>query len=160
MGVSSSAHGGPYPKACLAFYTNQLGERGTEVSLFDYAHFAERLLGTGMPLILYERDSPANFPGTVRKFRERFGHARVVGVQIWPQHVPPSSGSWWERTLWWLRAPARPLAPKLDQVLNGAGVTSLYLQKAGDADGVVSTLPHVRNLVHAVFWAATPHGTV
>ena len=29
----------------VAFWTNQLCERGTEVSIYDYAHFNETILG-------------------------------------------------------------------------------------------------------------------
>ena len=34
----------------MAFYSNQLCERGTEVALFDYADYGERLLGLTVPL--------------------------------------------------------------------------------------------------------------
>ena len=45
---------------------------GTEVALFDYAHFAELLLGA-TSFILYNATSPHNHPPTVARFGARFG---------------------------------------------------------------------------------------
>ena len=44
----------------MAFYSNQLCERGTEVALFDYADFGERLLGL-TAYVLYPVSSEHNF---------------------------------------------------------------------------------------------------
>jgi hypothetical protein len=49
-----------------------MGERGTEVATYDYADFAERILGCRV-LILYDDSAAANFDGCVRKFVCRFG---------------------------------------------------------------------------------------
>ena len=139
------------PPSCVAFYSNHLGVRGTEVSLFDYADYAEPLIGR--PLILYEKDNSNNADVAIRKFEQRFGKDHVIGVR-WPK--PPSM---WDRVMGWIGSHTHT-TPTLDEVLLDAQVRELYLQKAGDNDGRLSHLPQVRNLVHAVFWAKQPHGDV
>ena len=139
------------PPSCVAFYSNQLGVRGTEVSLFDYADYAEPFIGR--PLILYEKDNSNNADVAIRKFEQRFGKDHVIGVG-WPK--PPSL---WDRVMGWIGSHTHA-TPTLDEVLLDAQVRELYLQKAGDNDGRLSHLPQVRNLVHAVFWAKQPHGDV
>jgi hypothetical protein len=59
----------------IAFWTNQLGERGTEVALFDYADFSERCLGATAWVL----HPCAYFACVATKFRQRFGE-RVVQV--------------------------------------------------------------------------------
>ena len=61
----------------VGFYTSQLSERGTEVALFDYAHFAEAVLGV-QAYVLYQI-SDANVPAVERRFAERFG-SRLIGL--------------------------------------------------------------------------------
>jgi len=57
----------------ILFHSNQLGIRGTEVALYDYAHFNETLLGN-----LSYIAAPANSDITaLDKFRARFGD-RVI----------------------------------------------------------------------------------
>ena len=70
-------------KRRLAFIFGHLGERGTSVSSFDYAHFSETLLGIPRPLIVYDSVSPMNFNGTIRRYKQRFGRENVRGVCRW-----------------------------------------------------------------------------
>lgn len=58
-------------KLTLAFHSNQLSLRGTEVALYDYALHNEALLGH-RSLILYNAQSPHNDPAALDKFRQRF----------------------------------------------------------------------------------------
>merc|ERR1719379_2758224 len=64
---------------CLAFYSEQLGERGTEVALFDYADFSEKMLGYPNPLIIYPKNAK-NKMFVVNKFISRFGNGSVKEV--------------------------------------------------------------------------------
>ena len=57
----------------LAFWTNQMCERGTEVALYDYADHAERQLG----LTSWVVHPPGGFDGCVQKFQRRFGERCV-----------------------------------------------------------------------------------
>jgi len=62
----------------IAFHSNQLCERGTEVALFDYAHYAEHILGH-KSYILHPADSPVSLPAVVKKFSERFETITYAG---------------------------------------------------------------------------------
>ena len=113
----------------IAFWTNQMGERGTEVALYDYADFAERCLGMSSWVV----HPPRGFPGAVAKFRNRFG-ARVV------------ESAWSE----------------VGDVLEQHGIRLLYIVKEGTPYVPdVRQLPRgVKPLVHCMFHADEPHGSV
>jgi hypothetical protein len=55
----------------IAFHSNQLSLRGTEVALFDYAEGAENQLGH-RSVIVHPADSPGNDPQAIARFRDRF----------------------------------------------------------------------------------------
>ena len=55
----------------VAFWDNQLGERGTTVSLYDYAHYNERLLGN-KSFIFYNKHHSYNKQEAIKKFLNRF----------------------------------------------------------------------------------------
>jgi glycosyltransferase involved in cell wall biosynthesis len=61
----------------IAFHSNQISLQGTEVALYDYAHFNETLLGN-QSLIVYDQNNPNNSPAALPKFQNRF---TVVGYQ-------------------------------------------------------------------------------
>ncbi|NJO61956.1 MAG: hypothetical protein HC836_28055 [Richelia sp. RM2_1_2] len=57
----------------IAFHCNQLSIRGTEVAMFDYAHYNEKLLGNESIVLaknpeLYKYSDPR----AIQKFQERF----------------------------------------------------------------------------------------
>lgn len=54
----------------IAFHSNQVSLRGTEVALYDYAHFAERLLGH-KALIVFPAQA-VKAPEVLEKFKQRF----------------------------------------------------------------------------------------
>lgn len=64
-------------KKTIAFHSNQLSIRGTEVALFDYAQNNEDVLGH-KSLIVYNATSPHNSPEALAKFGARF---EVVGYR-------------------------------------------------------------------------------
>lgn len=55
----------------IAFHSNQLSVTGTEVALFDYAHYNEAILGN-KSLVLYQEKNPNNHPEAVKRFADRF----------------------------------------------------------------------------------------
>lgn len=55
----------------MAFMSNQLGERGTEVSLYDYAHYNEKILNN-VSIIIYFKNAAWNSPRVIEKFNKRF----------------------------------------------------------------------------------------
>ena len=61
----------------IGFISRQICERGTETALFDYADFAERLLGA-VSFVLYDATSCYNVASAIAKFRERFGERLIA----------------------------------------------------------------------------------
>ena len=55
----------------IAFHSNQLSVTGTEVALFDYAHYNETLLGH-RSVVMYHRHNPNNHADALAKFSNRF----------------------------------------------------------------------------------------
>ena len=55
----------------IAFYSNQLSERGTEVSLFDYAFYNRKLLNNDS-YIFYNKTSKNNKQEIINKFKNNF----------------------------------------------------------------------------------------
>jgi len=55
----------------IAFHTNQIGLRGSEIALYDYAKFNEDLLGHES-VIVYPSCHKANVPQVIQKFSSRF----------------------------------------------------------------------------------------
>lgn len=55
----------------VAFWDNQLGERGTTVSLYDYAYYNQTILGN-RSFIFYDKNSPENKREIVDKFKRQF----------------------------------------------------------------------------------------
>jgi hypothetical protein len=55
----------------IAFHSNQLSVTGTEVALYDYAHYNETLLGN-RSVVLHHRLNPNNHPDALAKFSKRF----------------------------------------------------------------------------------------
>jgi hypothetical protein len=68
----------------IAFWDNGLGERGTSVSLYDYAHFNETILGNES-IIMYNLNHYSNKQTVVDKFTSRF---TVIGVNAWEEVDP------------------------------------------------------------------------
>ncbi len=55
----------------IAFHTNQLGIAGTEVALFDYADYNERILNNES-IIISNKNHSDNNPDVIKKFSDRF----------------------------------------------------------------------------------------
>lgn len=55
----------------VLFHTNDLGLRGTAQAVYDYAHFAETILGW-TSAVVYPSNAASNDPGIVAKFSSRF----------------------------------------------------------------------------------------
>jgi hypothetical protein len=63
-------------KLKIAFYSNQLGERGTEVALYDYAYF-NRVILNNESIIIYNRNHVWNNTQVIDKFTKKFS---VFGI--------------------------------------------------------------------------------
>ena len=94
----------------IAFHCNQLSLRGTEVAMYDYAHYNEKLLGNSSivlaknPKVWKYSDEPA-----IEKFKNRF--------KVYFYDVPSD----------------------IEKILDENNIDVFYAQKAGSRDGVIST---------------------
>lgn len=55
----------------VAFWLNDLGERGTAIAVFDYAFFNQTMLGNAS-YVLYEKHNLLNVPEVITKFQNEF----------------------------------------------------------------------------------------
>ena len=55
----------------VGFWSGHLGERGTDVGLFNYAHFNEKLLNNES-IIFYPKENEYNNNDVIKKFKKRF----------------------------------------------------------------------------------------
>jgi hypothetical protein len=55
----------------IGFHSNQLCERGTEVALYDYAFYNEKLY-QNKSIIFYQKDNPSNHKTVIKKFSNQF----------------------------------------------------------------------------------------
>ena len=73
-----------YKMVHVVFWDNGLGERGTSVELFEYAHFNETILGN-KSTIMYNLNHYSNKEYSVKRFKDRF---TVIGVNQWSEVDP------------------------------------------------------------------------
>ena len=114
--------------------------RGTEVTMYDFAHYNETILGNES-VIIYNDNNPANHPTVIEKFKNRFD--KVYNL------VGPDFNFTWQ---------AEHTVPLLDEVVEKEGCDALYMQKFGKNDGVLST--KCKNLVLVASQVCEPHGEV
>lgn len=55
----------------IAFWSNQLGERGTEIAMYDYAYYNQTLLNN-KSFIFYEINNGNNNLNVINKFSKQF----------------------------------------------------------------------------------------
>lgn len=117
----------------VAFLSNKLTLRGTEVAIFDYADYNEKILGNKSIIItrdyekikgLWDVDIKA-----YNKFKSRFD---VIYYQS---------------------------QEDIDQIVRNNGVSHIFIEKAGTRDdGLISN--YCKNIIHCVFDVSQPHGDV
>lgn len=63
----------------IAFYSNHLGERGTEVAMYDYAFYNKTLLHN-TSIIIYNNNNSLNNPKVIDKFKKEFDLFEVSSI--------------------------------------------------------------------------------
>jgi len=106
----------------IAFYSPHMSLRGTEVTMYDYAKYNEKLLGN-KSIIIYHKEDSRNHPSVIEKFTDRFKVYPISNFEYDVNNV--------ERT-------APNLVEKLDEVMEEASCDAIYMQKGGRNDGVYS----------------------
>lgn len=94
----------------IAFHDNCLCERGTTVSLYDYAYYNKHYLGNES-IIMYIGNDTRNVPGVLDKFRKEF---TLRPYTNWQQEA--------------------------DNILTEEKCDILYMQKAGEWDGKMASV--------------------
>ena len=122
----------------IAFYSPHMSVRGTEVALYDYAHYNEKILGNESIIISHENQW-RNHESVIKKFEDRFNKI----------HWLPDQG-------YDFAAMSDIVVPLLDKVLLEEKCDAVYMQKGGKNDGVFSRV--CRTFVLACSNHRDPHG--
>ena len=110
--------------------------RGSGTSVLGYVRHAD-LVSDGRPVVIcvpFRKKKDEMYKTLVDTIRKE-GKATLFELPVWP-----------------------PPVDRLDAIVRDSNVTHLYIQKAGPHDGVLTSVPGVKNLVHAVFDARVKHG--
>jgi hypothetical protein len=124
----------------IVFYSPHLALRGTEVTMYDFAHYNETILGNES-VIVYNDNNPANHATVIEKFKTRFD-------KVYSLEGPDFNFAW----------QAQYTVPLLDKIIEDEKCDALYMQKFGKNDGVVSD--KCKNLVLVASQICEPHGEV
>jgi hypothetical protein len=114
----------------IAFHDNCLCERGTTVSLYDYAYYNKHYLGNES-IIMYIGNDKRNVPEVIEKFKKEFTLRSYIN---WQQEA--------------------------DQILKEEKCDILYMQKAGEWDGKMASPHICKSIIHCVFNTQKSHGNV
>jgi hypothetical protein len=123
----------------IAFYTPHLGLRGTEITMYDFADFNERILGN-KSIIIYNIGHPFTHPEVVKKFKDRFDTVYEL------RHEGNPNWHW----------NAQITMPMLDPILEKEECYGFYVQKFGHNDGLISKV--CKTLVLVAAPVCDPHG--
>jgi FkbM family methyltransferase len=117
----------------VAFLSNKLTLRGTEVAIFDYADYNERILGNKS--IIITRDY------------EKIKHEWDVDIQAYNKFKDRFEVYYYASQ------------PDIDQIVINNAVTHIFIEKAGlYTDYLFSN--YCKNIIHCVFDVSQPHGDV
>lgn len=115
----------------IAFHDNQLCERGTTVSLYDYAYYNKHYLGNESIILYNPNHTIKSVDEVVEKFKKEF--------KVYPY------------TNWNTEA---------NEILKKENCDILYMQKAGGWDGKIAHPDVCKSIIHCVFNTNKPHGHV
>lgn len=117
----------------VAFLSNKLTLRGTEVAIYDYADYNEKILGNKS--IIITRDY------------EKIKQLWDVDVQAYNKFKSRFDVFYYETQ------------NDIDIIVKNNGVSHIFIEKAGTRDdGLISN--HCKNIIHCVFDVSQPHGQV
>ena len=114
----------------IAFHDNQLCERGTTVSLYDYAYYNKHYLGNES-IIMYYGSDHRNLKSVIDKFSKEF---KLCPYENWNKEA--------------------------NRILQEEKCDILYMQKAGQWDRKMAHPSICKSVIHCVFSTIHPHGDV
>ena len=115
----------------IAFHDNQLCERGTTVSLYDYAYYNKHYLGNESIILYNPNHTIKSVDSVIEKFKKEF---KVYSYNNWNTEA--------------------------NEILKREDCDILYMIKAGDWDGKIADKRVCKTVVHCVFNATSPHGDI
>ena len=116
----------------VAFLSNKLTLRGTEVAIYDYAHYNETLLGNKSVIITRDYN--------------RIKHEFDVDKQAYDKFNERFDVFYYSSQ------------PDIDRIVLEHKITHLFIIKSGQNDGLFSN--NCINIIHCVFNITQPHGQV
>jgi len=116
----------------VAFLSNKLTLRGTEVAIYDYAHYNETLLGNKSVIITRDYN--------------RIKHEFDVDKQAYDKFNERFDVFYYSSQ------------PDIDKIVLEHKITHLFIIKSGQNDGLFSN--NCINIIHCVFNITQPHGQV
>lgn len=118
----------------VAFHSNQLSERGTEVALYKYAKYNQEILNNESVIISSKRKD--------NKGLSKFSNFNLF---LYDDECSDHTNN-------------RRLVLNLEKFCEKENISTLYTIKAGHNDNLV--LPNIKTVVHCVFRMDQPHGQV
>lgn len=116
----------------IAFLESFLNIRGTTVSLYDYAHFSETILGHESIILTEPFENRSWHPDSSIRIHEKFTDR--FPVIYFNSHQD------------------------IQEVINRENVDILYIIKSGKRDGRLDEFENVKTIIHCVFEPVEPHG--
>jgi hypothetical protein len=116
----------------VAFLSNKLTLRGTEIAIYDYADYNEKILGNKSIIITRDYEKIKNLWDVDIKAYEKFKNRFEVYYYETQSDI--------------------------DQIIINNNVSHLFIIKAGSWDGLISK--KCKNIIHCVFDVSSPHGEV
>ena len=116
----------------IAFLSNKLTLRGTEIAIYDYADYNEKILGNKS--IIITRDY------------EKIKHEFDVDIQAYNKFNNRFQVFYYGSQT------------DIDQIVLANQITHIFIEKAGGFDGLYSN--NCKNIIHCVFSTDQPHGNV
>jgi hypothetical protein len=116
----------------IAFLSNKLTLRGTEIAMYDYADYNETLLNNKS--IIITRD--------YNRIKKEFD----VSLDAYTKFHNRFNVEYYK------------CQNDIDDIVEKHNITHIYIIKAGGWDGLIST--RCKNLIHCVFYTGYPHGEI
>lgn len=118
----------------VCFHSYQLGYRGSEVAMYQYAKYNEEILGNTS--IICSTTSRPGYMEMLPKFKDRF--EVFLYDDVWNQY--DNMG----------------LRTSLERIVQEQGVDVFYAIKGGENDGILPS--NCRTMAHCIFRMDQPHG--
>ena len=116
----------------IAFLSNKLTLRGTEISLYNFADYNEKYLGNTSVIIT--RDY------------YKLGNARDIHIDAYNKFLKRFPVFYYVEQ------------PDIEEIVAREGIEVLFIEKAGSWEGLIAR--NCFNIIHCVFSARQPHGQV